>query len=244
MGIAYHEAAAAKPVEDQAALRQFQQQWATYQKLVDHDGLSHRAVSAHLHEALRAGFESPFALLDIACGDAGRMPGILAGTTIRHYEGIDLSLPALELAEKNLAGAPFAVDLEHRDFVEALASRPEPVDMAWCGLSIHHLTTDDKRKLFVSLRKAASSFVMIYEPVLAPGEDRPGYLERFRSVYRPAWSFFSDEEWDQLYAHVCECDLPETNETWLALGREAGFSRAEALFTDPFGCHRIYRYDV
>ena len=72
------------------------------------------------------------------------MKAALRGTKVRHYHGIDLSKPALELAAANLAGMPFEVDLDHRDFVEAMMRRPEHADAAWCSLSIHHLSTDDK----------------------------------------------------------------------------------------------------
>ncbi len=130
-------------VADQDALEQFQKQWATYQKLVDEDALAHKEVGKILHFALTA-IAKPFAFVDIACGDAGQMATALSGTKARHYHGIDLSEPALELAAKNLAGVPFEVELDHRDFVTALTHRPEPADAAWCGLSIHHLSTEGK----------------------------------------------------------------------------------------------------
>lgn len=146
MNILIHRFDTSGKVDDAAALEQFQKQWATYQKLVDTDALSHKEVGAILHANLAA-LPEPFALLDIACGDAGQMPAALAGTKARHYHGIDLSEPALELAANNLAGAPFEVELECGDFVEAVTRRPEPADAAWCGLSIHHLATDGKRRL-------------------------------------------------------------------------------------------------
>ena len=105
-----------------------------------------KEVGAILHGALAA-MPKPFAFVDIACGDAGQMSRALAGTKINHYHGIDLSEPALELAAKNLAGVTFEVELDHRDFVTALTKRPEPADAAWCGLSIHHLSTEGKRDL-------------------------------------------------------------------------------------------------
>ena len=228
-------------VDDAAALEQFQKQWATYQKLVDTDALSHREVGAILHDNLAA-LPKPFAFLDIACGDAGQMPAALAGTKVRHYHGIDLSEPALELAAKNLAGAPFEVELDCSDFVEAVTKRREPADAAWCGLSIHHLTTDGKRRLLQALHGSTSDFLRIYEPTLAAGETRDGYLARFARVNRPAWPFLSDQEWEQIDHHVTTCDLPETAATWLALGREAGFARARELFSDPTGFYRVYRY--
>lgn len=84
---------------------------------------------------------------------------------------------------------------------------------------------------------------MIYEPTLAEGEDRDGYLTRFRRVNRPAWTFLSDDEWAQIDHHVTTCDFPETASTWIELGGQAGFSRAESLFLDPTSFYSIYRYD-
>jgi Methyltransferase domain len=201
-----------------------------------------RRFGAILHKALAA-IPAPFAFLDIACGDAGQMKAALTATKVAHYHGIDLSEPALEHAATNLEGAPFEVELDHRDFVTALTKRPEPADAAWCGLSIHHLYTDGKRELLKAIRGSTSGFLMIYEPTLNDGETREAYLERFRRVNRPAWTFMTQDEWEQIDHHVTTCDYPESAATWLALGREAGFSDACELFCDPTGFYRIYRYD-
>jgi hypothetical protein len=131
-------------VVDAAALAQFQEQWATYRKLIASNSLSHHEVGDILRDSLNELFASPFTFLDIACGDASIMKTALRGTKVRHYHGIDLSQPALKLAAANLAGSRFEVDLDHRDFVEAMMRRPEHADAAWCSLSIHHLATDDK----------------------------------------------------------------------------------------------------
>ncbi len=243
MDIHIHHFHSKGAIADAAALEHFQQQWATYQKLVDVDALAHKEVGAILHGALLV-LPAPFAFLDIACGDAGQMRRALSGTKARHYHGIDLSEPALELAAKNLAGVPFEVELDHRDFVTALTKRPEPADAAWCGLSIHHLSTDGKRDLLRAIRGATSTFSMIYEPTRLEGESRDGYLARFRRVNRPAWTFLSDEEWAQIDHHVTTCDYPETSATWVALGPEAGFATACEVFCDPTGFYRVYRYDV
>jgi len=242
MSIHIHNLEPGGAVDDQAALEQFQKQWTTYQKVVDHDSLAHKESAALLHDALKA-HEKPFDFLDIACGDAGQMRRALEGTKIRHYRGIDLSAPALELAAKNLAGAPFAVDLDHGDFVELLTKQPEPSDIAWCSLSLHHLSTDGKRQLLAAIRGANRDFLMIYEPTLAEGEDREVFLERFRRVNRPAWPFLTSEEWTQVDRHVTTCDLPEEATTWIALGREAGFSQARQIYLDPTGFYGLYRYD-
>jgi hypothetical protein len=117
------------------------------------------------------------------------MKQALAGTKIKHYHGIDLSEPALELAAKNLKNAPFEVELDQIDFVEALVKRAEPADVAWCGLSIHHLSTEGKLRLFEAIHRSTKDFLMIYEPTLAEGEDRDGYLARFvASIAQPGIS--------------------------------------------------------
>ena len=94
-------------VVDAAALNQFQQQWTTYGRLISENSLSHREVTGILHATLTDEFASPFNFLDIACGDASIMPKALHGVPVRHYHGIDLSQPALELAATNLDEFPF-----------------------------------------------------------------------------------------------------------------------------------------
>src|SRR5262245_45118698 len=143
-----------------------------------------------------------------------------------------------------LAGVPFEVELDHRDFFTALTRRPEPADTGWCGLSIHHLSPDGKRDLLKAIHGSTSAFLMIYEPTLNEGETREAYLARFRRVNRPLWNFLSDEEWEEIEHHVTSSDYPETSANWIALGREAGFADARELCSDPTGFYRIYRYDV
>jgi len=80
---------------------------------------------------------------------------------------------------------------------------------------------------------------MIYEPTLADGEDREGYLARFRRVNRPAWPFLTKDEWDQIDHHVTTCDFPESPATWLDIGRKAGFSAANQFVSDPSGFYSV-----
>jgi hypothetical protein len=124
-----------------------------------------------------------------------------------------------------------------------LTRRPEPAGAAWCSLSIHHLQTDGKLRLLEAIGASTSSFLMIYEPTLAEGETRDGYLARFRRVNRPAWTMLTAEEWGEIDHHVTSCDLPETAATWLDLGRKAGFAQARELFLDPTGFYGLYRYE-
>lgn len=237
-----HEFVHGGRVLDAAAMEQFHKQWGTYQKLVDADVLSHRAVSRILREALLA-LARPFSFLDIACGDASLTKAALTGVPVSHYHGIDLSAPAIELAAANLQGMPFETDLDHEDFVVALEDRSEPADVAWCGLSMHHLETPQKLELLKAIHNSTADFLMIYEPTRRDGEDRQAFIDRFLAIQKPRWSMLSAEEWDQIAHHIATCDLPETASGWLELGRDASFSRAQNLFTDPTDTLRVFRYD-
>jgi hypothetical protein len=238
-----HQFAPGGAVVDAPAMVQFQKQWTAYQKLVDCDALSHQAAGRILHEALVA-IDTPFTFLDIACGDASLTRRALAGTRVSHYHGIDLAEPAIELAARMLDGEPYEVDLDHQDFVAAIEERPEPADVAWCGLSIHHLVTEDKLRLFKAIRGMVGRTFLLYEPARREGEDREAYVRRFLAAQAPLWTTLDDEERAQISHHIATCDLPETASGWLALGREAGFATAEQLFVDPTDGLRIFRYDV
>ncbi|HEY8263724.1 MAG TPA: hypothetical protein VIG26_05125 [Methyloceanibacter sp.] len=121
--IRIHHFAPGEDVADEAALEQFQKQWATYQKLVDNNSLASKQTGDLLHAAL-TGLIKPFAFVDIACGDAGQMKQALAGTKINHYHGIDLSEPALELAAKKRAVCDRTrPDRFRRSFGEACRTR-------------------------------------------------------------------------------------------------------------------------
>ena len=241
MNIHIHHFHSKGAVADQAALEQFQTQWATYQKLVDADALAHKEVRTILHSAL-ATLATPFAFVDIACGDAGQMAARCPAPTRLLSRHRLVGTRARSRREES-AGVSFEVELDHRDFVTALTRRPEPADAAWCALSVHHLSTEGKRDLLDGASVVrTSAFLMIYGPTRLDGET-DDYLVRFRRVNRPAWPFLSDEEWAQIDHHVTTCDYPETSATWVALGREAGFADAREIFCDPTGFYRIYRYE-
>ncbi|MDJ0513708.1 MAG: class I SAM-dependent methyltransferase [Methyloceanibacter sp.] len=242
MSIHLHHIERDGAVDDEEALEQFQRGWATYQKVIDHNALSHREVAAVLRENVSA-LSDPIEFLDIACGDAGQMAWALANGQIRRYRGIDLSQSALQLAVKNLERVPFDVDLYHSDFVAELTARRHASDVSWCGLSIHHLTTANKHTLLQALQETTSRFLMIYEPIMRDGESLESYLDRFERKNKAAWTFLDPAEWDEVFHHISTCDLPESPRGWMELGRDAGFSDVRELFVDQNGLYGLYRYD-
>jgi SAM-dependent methyltransferase len=232
------------PDEPAAAL--FQQQWQLYRKFVDNNYFYHREVYGRLHRILVEEAVQPFRFLDIACGDARASVEALRGTRIALYRGIDLSQAALELASKSLESLGCPVTLDHRDFVEAFRDRPEPADVAWIGLSLHHLITPAKLTLMREIRSVVGDrgLFLIYENASPDGEDRDTWLLRFRRQNQSLWTAVTPEECEAMAAHVHANDFPETTSQWQSLGREAGFGRVRELFVAPTDLFRMYCFQA
>ncbi|WP_414574743.1 class I SAM-dependent methyltransferase [Anabaena sp. CCY 9402-a] len=81
----------------------FSKQWKIYQKVLNNNYMGHREIYSILHELLVSYFQKPFKILDLGCGDASFISLALLNTNIASYHGIDLSIPALEIAKENLA---------------------------------------------------------------------------------------------------------------------------------------------
>lgn len=219
----------------------FQQEWQIYRKMVDNNYLFHREAYAALHGVLTDDAPHGFRFLDIACGDASASILALRGAPIGHYHGIDTSGAALELAREVLAELPCPVTLEQRDFVEALRDRPDSADVAWIGLSLHHLRTAGKLALMHELRGTVGDrgLLVFYENTSPDGEDRDAWLARW-DLQRPAWAAYAQMEWDTMTEHVRASDFPETESSWRRLAEEAGFGSICELFRSPTDLFRMY----
>jgi SAM-dependent methyltransferase len=229
------------PVTDEPALALFQKQWQLYRKVVHYNYLFHREAYNCLHRILVEEAVQPFRFLDVACGDASATAEALKGTQIASYHGIDLSQVALELASQALETLDCPVRLDRRDFVEALREGPEPVDVAWIGLSLHHFLTPIKLSVMRQMRSVVGDrgLFLIYENASADGEDRDAWLRRWDDQ-KPWWTALAPEEWEAGAAHVHANDFPETTSRWHALGHEAGFGQVRELFVAPTNLFRVY----
>ena len=229
--------------EPAAAL--FQQQWQLYRKFVDNNYFYHREVYGQLHRILVDEAVQPFRFLDIACGDARATVDALKGTRVAHYRGIDLSQEALDLASQALETLGCPVALDNRDFVAALRDRPEPVDVAWIGLSLHHLLAPAKLDLMREIRGVVGDrgLFLIYENAAPDGEDRDAWLLRWERQHRLLWTALQPEEYEAMAAHVRANDFPETTSRWHSLGYEAGFGKVRELFVSPTDLFRMYCFE-
>ena len=231
-------------VHDGGALEFFRRQWTLYSRLVSHNQLFHREVRGKIRELLRRDFAGPIRVLDLACGDASVMVSTLTDLPVAHYHGVDLAEPALEMAADNLELLGCELELEQADFIEAMRERPEPADLVWIGLSLHHLDTADKLELLREIRAvlAPSGRLMIYDPTIPDDENLTTFHHREEAVVRERWTMLTEAELEAAVRHIHESDLPETVSDTIALGHEAGFTSVEQLFVSPTNIYRMFVY--
>src|SRR5258708_6776997 len=118
---------------------------ATYQKVVALNYMAHKEEYGLLHQVRAAEAPDQFVFADLACGPAMTSAEVLRDTRIGRYIGIDISRPSLEVARESLRSLACPVDLRCQDFVEAIDSWDEPLDVVWIAHSFHHLRTSAKR---------------------------------------------------------------------------------------------------
>ena len=219
----------------------FHEQWQIFRKAIDHNYFNHREAYGWLRRILIDEVARPFRFLDLGCGDASAAVEALAGLPVAHYHGIDRSPTALDLARRALLSLGCPVTLEQGDFVDALADRPSPADVVWCGLALHHLQAPAKLAAMRAIRGVVGQhgFFLCYEQAGPDGEDRAAWLRRAEQQ-RPSWPAFTPAEWAALVAHARAADFPEQTSRWRDLGREAGFGTVREVFVAPSDLARMY----
>jgi SAM-dependent methyltransferase len=216
---------------------------ATYEKVVAANYMAHREVYRLLHDVLLNEAQTGFVFADLGCGTAMGSAEALAGTSVGRYIGVDISQPSLDVAASKLATLACAVELRRQSFVEAVDDWRGPLDVVWIGQSLHHLQADEKRSFMRKVKDLLprNGLFLIWEPTCDEGEDREGWMERFRQM-RPHWPAINGEEFAAFVSHHRASDYAETASTWKAMAHDAGFDQADELFIVPNGLARVYRF--
>ncbi len=218
--------------------------WKIYRKIIENDNMSHRDGYGKLRDILINEMRRPFSFLDLACGDAYYSSKVLQQTKAEKYIGIDVSEQALTLAKKEFAGSDIETRFERADFINFDRIIKPPADVIWVGFSVHHLDTPDKLRFMKKVKKALSNggVFIIYEPILLEGENLRLYFERFKQTFYEHWRGLSKEESESLLEHVRESEKPETTENWINLGKDAGFTKADKVFSEKTGLYEMFKY--
>ena len=222
----------------------FIKNWTIYRKIIENDNMSHRAGYLKLKEILLNELDRPFTFLDLGCGDSYYSSTTLKDTKATQYIGVDVSAQALSYAKKNLSDTGLKTTLIQADFFNIDEIFGNTADVIWVGFSVHHLETPEKLEFMKKVRNSLSDkgLLLLYEPVLLGGENREEFLKRFRETYDRHWRGLSKEDEAALFEHVRESERPETTENWIKLGKKAGFTKAEKVFSENTGLYEIFKY--
>jgi SAM-dependent methyltransferase len=225
---------------DPTTISMFQQQWRVYRIMVEENYLFHREVYARLHQVL-AGIGKPFRFLDIGCGDATYSAQALKQTSVAAYHGIDLSPEALEFARTTLRALHCDVTLKVGNYADVLRIYTDPADVIWIGLSLHHCRHMEKEAVLKDIRRVLvpGGTLLFYENTSPDGESRDEWLARW-DLQRPAWSAYTEDEWNAMCDHVHAADFPETCSAWDQLAKATGFEEIRTIFAAPTDLFRMY----
>lgn len=178
-------------------------------------------------------------VLDLGSGD-----GIITGTLLENDPDIipilvDASPEMIGRAQLRLAGFPKTrfITTTFRELVKDGDAIP-PCDMVVSSLAVHHISTDEKNKLFqfVIRKLKKGSWFLLYDSVLPPDN----ILEEW---YITLWLEWIRQQKEKrgigedmegfVFSHHQEPShhaLLDTLETHLALLRKAGFSHVDVIY--------------
>ncbi|MBD2139370.1 class I SAM-dependent methyltransferase [Anabaena sp. FACHB-1237] len=233
--------------EDQsfAAEEFFSKQWQIYQKVLNNNYMYHQEIYHVLQELLQNYFDQPFTMLELGCGDARFTTQALLNTKIAQYTAIDVSIPALQDAEKNLAKINCPANFITGDCWqltdELAANHDQKFDVILISLALHHLQLEEKDHIIYQLKTMLNSggiFILI-DVTRKEHEDRNTYLKRYMSNVAKYWNLLTPEEYTMFNNHICSSDFPETATTLKAISDKHGFSNFSSIYCDPLEINQL-----
>ena len=116
----------------------------------------------------------------------------------------------------------------------SLPALPGSYDIIYIGLSLHHLRRQEKEFFFGQLhgKLAPGGALIVFDPVLAPGESREAYMGRWVDHAEWVWKALTMEEIEGAVEHVTTSDFPEEISTLNRMAVRAGFHPSRILFED------------
>ncbi len=215
------------------------QAWTPYDVVLDQNYMFHRELHVRAARILQVRFATgTFDLLDLGCGSARHLAGILRDHPPATSRGYDLSAQALELARVNLAFLADRVRLVNADL--ALGPASGPADVVFSAFAIHHLDVSAKAALFRSIRSCLrpGGIFLLIDVVRDEGEERARFLDRFEDEIRSRWGALAERDVVEILDHIRTCDFPETASGIRDLARAAGLGGCRE--TERHGCHQLW----
>ena len=215
-------------------------EWNLYRKVVENDYMEHTAVTREVERVLREVGEGA-AVLDLGCGDAEVVSRLAEMRCFGRYYGVDQSRAALDAARDRLEKLLPDLAFERADLLEFVETTTHRFDVVLCGYALHHLSTDEKRAFFHSVRRVLNpgGALLVYDAFHAEGETRHDYVEAYIAWIRDEWSELHPSEHAAIAAHMREADQPDTLEVLCRLAHDAGLRPTRRPL---WSCRRKYHH--
>ncbi len=219
--------------------------WDTYARVITGDHMFHRELGAGVHAVLAERFAPrPFSVLDLGCGDAATLTGILRAFQVARYRGVDLSEGALAVARRNLEtlGCPFT--LQHGDMCEEIAASAEPVDVLHASYALHHVSRERKEAFFrdAARKLAPGGLFVLIDLVREEGQTLDAYHRAYTAWVRATMASLAPEEHDAVCVHAVQNDFPEPWTALELLANDAGLHARSTLAPHPW--HRLMVFEA
>lgn len=214
---------------------EFFQQWAIYQRVIEHNYMHHDEIGQQL-DALLETMHQAVSIVDLGCGDAELIARTKHPDKIKSYTGVDLSDGALELAREKLADKSFESTFVSEDYASFLSNCHEHYDVILVGFTLHHLNATAKTLFFQYAKRVlsacADSQLIIYDVVRRDGETQYQFIERLCQSFQTHWQAFSPAQLESIFAHVKNNDQPEDRLFFESMAKAQGFKDFSVHFTD------------
>ncbi|HMP84932.1 MAG TPA: class I SAM-dependent methyltransferase, partial [Verrucomicrobiota bacterium] len=183
----------------------FRSSWSLYDTVIERNYMFHRQIHDCVRCALRERWAgNGYRLLDLGCGNARLLADTLSVVPPARYLGVDLSRTALDEAAAQLKALP-SVELREQEMLAcALEAPPSSFDVAYSSFAAHHLTAEDKRRLFGAVAESLASdgeFLLV-DVVRGENQTRDAYLEDYLRMMRTEWNALDSEQIKEACAHV------------------------------------------
>jgi SAM-dependent methyltransferase len=228
--------------EDNTAL--FRKAWTIYDTLTEKNYMFHREIYGQVADLLlerrKAG---PYRILDLGCGNARFLAPCLKAAPPAYYQGVDLSLTALDEAREYLRDFK-NVEFLHEDMLRAVEGGDSTFDIIFSGFAIHHLSSAGKQQLFRACArrlKPGGKFIMV-DVAREEGQTRKQYLEEYVGFMRTGWTEVIPAQLDEACAHVTAYDFPETVRDLSQMAKQAALS--ETRLMNRFAQHHILLFSA
>ncbi|WP_397381482.1 class I SAM-dependent methyltransferase [Prosthecobacter sp.] len=223
--------------DDNTAL--FRKAWTLYDAISEKNYMFHREIYDHVSGVLQERHaQGPYHLLDLGCGNARFLAPCLKLAPPASYDGVDLSVSALDEARTNLKGIA-NTGLHHKDMLQAVENADTAFDIIFSGFAVHHLDAADKQRLFTACAEhlAPGGQFILVDVVREDGQTREQYLDGYLNFMRTQWTEVQPEHLDEACSHVSAYDFPETLADLTQMAKQAGLS--QPLVLNRFSQHHV-----